>query len=307
MQQAIETLVELSKDSLDMIAWALTELLDRLAKVCSGGLSNSIPLKTDFFPSQQTDMHTGHLSIEVLQSQLLILKVLAIVMASRWTTTSNADHAPEAIFLSGHGLSEDGPGSQAAPIHPSEPLWLEPPPLDDSCVKYILSVMALFMRQTSFTEVPLMLQTRSTDTSFRDYEDEIVVTPPPQEHAEDLANADPRLRTRPSTTSVRSSKVYIKASVRIAANNINYEKTHMSLIKSSLSVNNLIAKYVGRVIFHISASNWSVVYDRLSSKISHLAAHPDFPPDVVDLQLMAYGLLDRIRLVSVLTREFLYY
>ena len=33
MQQAVETLVELSKDSLDMIAWALTELLDRLAKV----------------------------------------------------------------------------------------------------------------------------------------------------------------------------------------------------------------------------------------------------------------------------------
>lgn len=227
-------------------------------------------------------------------------------MASRWTTTSNADHAPEAIFLSGYDLSEDGPGSQAAPIRPSEPLWLEPPPLDDSCVKYILSVMALFMRQTSFTEVPLMLQTRSTDTSFRDYEDEIVVTPPPQEHAEETT-MDPRLRTQPSTTSVRSSKVYVKASVRIAANNINYEKTHMSLIKSSLSVNNLIAKYVGRIIFHISASNWSVVYDRLSSKISHLAAHPDSAQDTVDLQLMAYSLLDRLRLVSVLTREFLHH
>ncbi len=34
MRQTIETLVELSRDSLDMIVWALTELLDRLAKVC---------------------------------------------------------------------------------------------------------------------------------------------------------------------------------------------------------------------------------------------------------------------------------
>ena len=93
--------------------------------------------------------------------------------------------------------------------------------------------------------------------------------------------------------------------MQIAANNINYEKTHMSLIKSSLSVNNVIAKYVGRVIFHISASNWSVVYDRLSGKISHLAAHPESAPDTVDLQLMAYSLLDRNRLVSILTREFL--
>ena len=32
-RQAIETLVELSVDSLDMIAWTLSELLDRLAKV----------------------------------------------------------------------------------------------------------------------------------------------------------------------------------------------------------------------------------------------------------------------------------
>lgn len=32
-QQAIETLIELSKDSLDIIAWALSEQLDRLAKV----------------------------------------------------------------------------------------------------------------------------------------------------------------------------------------------------------------------------------------------------------------------------------
>jgi hypothetical protein len=34
-QQAIETLVELSHDSLDIIAWALSELLERLAKVCT--------------------------------------------------------------------------------------------------------------------------------------------------------------------------------------------------------------------------------------------------------------------------------
>lgn len=32
-QQAIEALVELSHDSLDIIAWALSELLERLAKV----------------------------------------------------------------------------------------------------------------------------------------------------------------------------------------------------------------------------------------------------------------------------------
>jgi hypothetical protein len=35
LQQAIETLVDLSHDSVDIIAWAITELLDKFAKVRS--------------------------------------------------------------------------------------------------------------------------------------------------------------------------------------------------------------------------------------------------------------------------------
>ena len=42
VQQAVESLVELAKDSLDIIAWALTEQLDKLAKV-GRGLSPSAP------------------------------------------------------------------------------------------------------------------------------------------------------------------------------------------------------------------------------------------------------------------------
>ena len=36
VRQTIETLVELARESSDMIVWALTELLDRLAKVGKG-------------------------------------------------------------------------------------------------------------------------------------------------------------------------------------------------------------------------------------------------------------------------------
>jgi neurofibromin 1 len=52
MRQTIETLVSLSRDSLDMIVWALTELLDRLAKVCNvqylAGIANNL-----FYPSSK--------------------------------------------------------------------------------------------------------------------------------------------------------------------------------------------------------------------------------------------------------------
>ncbi|KAF8166719.1 hypothetical protein BJ912DRAFT_1002259 [Pholiota molesta] len=149
--QAVETLVELSRDYLDMIAWALSELLDRLAK-----------------------------------------------------TQAPSEHSSSA--------------------------WQEPPALDDSCVKYILSVMVLFMRQTATAEVPLMLQTRSTDIAFRDYDETDAAAsaaeppPPPPPPAEDAT----LLRARGSATSVRSSR-----------------KTHVSFIRSATAINNLIAKYVG--------------------------------------------------------------
>ncbi|KAF8166713.1 hypothetical protein BJ912DRAFT_913605 [Pholiota molesta] len=269
--QAVETLVELSRDYLDMIAWALSELLDRLAK--------------------QVDVHTGHLTIEVLQSQLFILKVLSMAMASR----------PD---------SPISPGAKTqAPSEHSSSAWQEPPALDDSCVKYILSVMVLFMRQTATAEVPLMLQTRSTDIAFRDYDEtdaaasaaEPPPPPPPPPPAEDAT----LLRARGSATSVRSSRVSIRASMHLPAANTVYEKTHVSFIRSATAINNLIAKYVGRIVFHISASNWNVVYDRLSSKIAFLAspkASDNANPDVIDLHLMSYSILDRNRLVVLLNR-----
>lgn len=242
-------------------------------------------------------MQTGHLTIEVLQSQLFILKVLNMTMASRWTQNSKGEDHPLSAPDSPVPPAE---GAQGAPsVHSTAPSWQEPPPLDDSCAKYILSVMVLFMRQTASSEVPLMLQTRTTDVSFRDFEDTVNIA-----NVQPPAPSEIPLRTRPSSNSVRSGRVNIKSITHIAATNAAYEKTHMSLVKSSLSVNNLIAKYVGRIIFHISASNWNMVFERLSTKIGYLATHPDGNPDTVDLQLMSHSVLDRHRLVLLLNRTF---
>jgi len=187
----------------------------------------------------------------------------------------------------------------------SDSFWQEPPPLDDSCVKYILSVMVLFLRQTSLPESPLVSQTQLTEGAFRHLQEVIEISSePPEEHQ--YAPGEIPLRNRFSSSSIKSERVHIRASIPIVATNTNYEKSHLSFVKSSLSVNSVIAKFVGRIIFHISASNWNVVHDRLSSKISYLAAHPDAPPDTVDLQLMAHSVMDRVRLVGLLNRMYLH-
>jgi neurofibromin 1 len=84
----------------------------------------------------------------------------------------------------------------------------------------------------------------------------------------------------------------------------DYEKTPVTLIKSSLSLNSLIAKFVGRIVYHLSASNWNVVFHRLRNKIHYLAGSIEDNPDVIDLTLINHSALDRSRLVQVLNGAF---
>jgi hypothetical protein len=219
-------------------------------------------------------------------------------MASRWTRhSSSIDDRPS--------ISGSGQQTPKVPSVTSTSSWEEPPPLDESCIKYILSVMVLFIRQTASSDVPLMVATRSTDTSFRDFDDRVNIKVPVS--AISVPPPPLPLRSRPSASSVLSAKMDIKSISHIAAANAEYENTHMSLVNSSIVVNDLIAKYVGRIIFHLSASNWKVVFDRLSSKINFIATHPELTPDSIDLQFMSHCVMDRTRLVVLLNRASLFF
>lgn len=216
-------------------------------------------------------------------------------MASRWTRHPSSPDSSENTI--------DHP-SLASPDSVSRNPRQVPPPLDNSCIKYILSVMVLFMRQTASPEVPLMVATRSTDTAFRDFQNTVdmgaaakSVSPPPRP-----LSAEHSLRNRPSASSVLSGNMSIDSTSYIAATSAEYEITHVSLVNSSPAINDLIVKYIRQIIFNISASNWKVVFDRLSTKINFIATHPELNPDSMDLQLMSHGVLDRTRLVIFLNR-----
>lgn len=244
-----------------------------------------------------------HMVLETRQSQLFILKVLAIAMASRWSQNPQnfQSHTP----LSSNPVSPTQSNTPkqhrqkaASEYTISSPL-IEPPPMDEHCVKYILSVMILFLQHLTPPEVPLMLSTRSTDITFRDFE----TTPTPIIFSsEPVGNYDlPEhvLRARSSSTSIRSGKHSINSMIHVAATNMTYEKTHMSLVQTVQSVDSLISDYAGRIIFHISASNWNSVFQRIRNKIHSITNHFDFK-DSIDLELMAHCLLDRKRLVQLL-------
>ncbi|KAF8638594.1 hypothetical protein AX17_002135 [Amanita inopinata Kibby_2008] len=281
-QQAIETLVELSHDSLDVIAWTLADLLHSLTK-------------------KQVDT-TGLPTLEVLQSQIFVLKVLSITLASRWSTKTRTNpRAAECRADSATLTSNIKSQLNASEYSITSTTGFEPAPLNDQCAKYILLVMVLFLRQTSSPEPPSILSDTSSDVTFRDYESSFDMQNLKDPEFYDGSHAaaegeDQQPPDQPSSASVNSDRPSNSSTLQLPRFNSTYETTHISVVKSPASLMQLIAEYAGRIVFHVSTSNWVLVLDRVREKIRQ----EDGNPDLLPLQLLAHSALNRQRLVQVL-------
>ncbi|KAL7282669.1 hypothetical protein ACG7TL_004142 [Trametes sanguinea] len=298
IQQTVESLVELSKDSLDMISLALTEQLDKLAKQMEGA---------------------GLRSADLLQSQLFLLKILSLAMASRWGSRPE-DTRPNSRGSRPAPPSKPNTPDSAGPIpgrvrhasseqlSTSATTLVEPPALDDNCARYIISVMVLILRQTAPRKHRLTSAANLTfDASWQDFEsveshefgatdDTLPVIPP-------IIPGAPRTMNRakhPSSNSLNSAGVASSISSQLPQHSTVYEKTSFLVSKSILSLHSSIAKYTGRIIYHLSASNWAVILNRIRQRIDALAHASDAEQDSVDLQLITYSALDRAKLVQCL-------
>lgn len=274
-RQAVNALVRLSQDSWETISLAMSEMLDEL-------------LKPD-------------LNIPVLQSQLFIMKALAAGVSSRPhsipRTGSQASHRAPGSAPESPVPSFMSRGTATTATYTSPPL--EQPPMEDNCARYLLILMVSFLRQSSQTEPPLMMEwIPSADISFRDYELASSAfssegTDLPTDYADTFSHD---LKPRASSASVKSGKMSI-ASLTPTRTGVTTQRTPMSAVNSFYTLNALIEKYTGRIIFHISASNWNVVFDRLRMKIRQLSQN-DGEVDTIDIQLLSHSLLDRPRLVQ---------
>ncbi|KAG6896188.1 hypothetical protein C0992_009811 [Termitomyces sp. T32_za158] len=253
---------------------------------------------------QQIDI-TGFPSIDILQSQLFVLKVLSMTMASRLSQPrSNSRPSPD------HQGTPDSlsPGGSTRFSEPQDLVAL-----DEVCAKYVLSVVVMLLRHTYSSEVPLVLPGQFSDLTFRDLDSQVIISPQGENGSRDSQTSssenvpvttrptDSPLRPQSSANSVRSGTLSLNSSIQIPATKTTYEKTHMMLVKNKTPVSDLIRQYLGRIIFQISASNWGVVYSRIRTKIQFLASNTAEHPDPIDLQLVAHCALDRARLVQILT------
>lgn len=168
---------------------------------------------------------------------------------------------------------------------------IEPPPLNDRGAGYILLVMVLFLRQTSNVDPPTMMANRSADIAFRDFECDL---------QDSSAFADPLGSGYGDQTPSEPNRSSKASTLGLPIVNAHYEMTNVSLTKLPASLVHLVSEYAGRIVFHVSASNWDLVLDRIREKIRH----EDENPDLLPIQLLAHSALNRQRLVQVLNGTF---
>lgn len=261
---------------------------------------------------------------ELLQSQLMLLKILCIVLAVRWKDkTKDASVGPRRLGTMSHTPSMASlPGS---PINPAgtrrgltkdipirSALWTEPSPLDDNCARYVLSVMILYLRQTALPETSTEpFDNFNFTTSFHDFETTEYPGMPSAVQSDPSFGLGvtaesismPRSRGKRSPSPVHKANDPSTPFTSLPQHFTHYEKTSQMLYKSTVSLSLMIAKYVGRVLYHLSASNWPMILEKIKKRIHVLANTPEDGPDMIDLQLMAHSLLDRNRLFQILTGE----
>jgi hypothetical protein len=245
-------------------------------------------------------------TLETLQSQLFILKVLSVAMATRLNQYQEETYQKTSSPSS--KLDSPIPDSSTKKSRHGSVESIEFGVLDDNCARYILSVMVMFLRQTTSPEMRLTSSsTISVDTSFHDFEildltdsAEILMMAKPEIIAS-IPDLIRPLKSSGSSGSVSGTfPVAAPPRVPLHPRSLTYEQTHALQARSPLLLHSLIAKFAARTVYHLSASNWGVVFHRLRTRIHFLAQTTEAQPDTTDLHLMTHSALDRTRLVQVL-------
>lgn len=190
-------------------------------------------------------------------------------------------------------------------------LSLEAPPLDESCAKWLISVMILLLRQAQ----PRDDRTRAYDNLSSDAnlhgfesinsEDGLRHTDDmpwiPSSEIEAAANGNQPYKA-PSLSSVSSSA---STPIPLARSSLGFQRTPRTLMMSSLPLYSLITEWAGNIVYLLSAVNWGVVLSKIRGKIHALArATQEESQDYTDLQLMQYCAMDRSRLTLILQGDF---
>ena len=213
------------------------------------------------------------------------------------------------------------PGSRSMDQLSNASLWIDAHPLDENCALWLVSVLTLVLRQAAprddRTKAYMNLSADATLFGFEtiDRDDawargERVPwmasgSSGSRSSAGDTLESSRWPRKTPSLTSMSSNAT---APIPLPRAALGFHPTPRTLTTSSLPLYNLVGQWAGHIVYLLSAVNWSVVMNRIKTKIHQLAkANPSEENlDSTDLMLLQHCAMDRKRLVQVLSGENLF-
>ncbi|RSH95012.1 Ras GTPase activating protein ira2 [Saitozyma podzolica] len=215
--------------------------------------------------SSSTSLHDTPL--DTIHSQLFLLHVLYLCLSSSWRL-----HA------------------SVAPPPPSEipRCFSDPPPFDESLARYLLVTLLTYAHMVS-SEAALV---GGTISPMSNREAKSRETPPApwarHEHPGSSSNCiGLKFLQRHSYS---SSQRY----------DVDERKLLAPTSGSTSATIGQMAKYVSRIIFYLSSSNWPLVLGRIKARVSFLTTTIEESPDLVELRLMEWSNPDRTRLSQVI-------
>lgn len=226
--------------------------------------------------------------MEHLSSLLYVLKVLCTAMARHWDAVTNKAAAGK---RAGQG--------------PKQRVWktIEPPPIDTSVATYILSVTLLILRQFhvvirrprvgghtrtgTFTDFEVYNLRGARDDTTRLANSLYPFTAYRFDHIFTSGDADGGVYSRPPQEQIPESAFDLVTS-----------SFHLS--NSPVTYTWLIQAYASRVIFQLSCSNWPVVFAKIRQKIRQFADRGDDRSDIMDINLIKYTALTRVKLIAIM-------
>ncbi|WWC73068.1 uncharacterized protein I206_107033 [Kwoniella pini CBS 10737] len=208
-------------------------------------------------------------SLDVLHSQLYLLHILNLCLSTSWQVSSQQSPPPQDVLPR---------------------CWPDPYPFDEALARYTLGVILIYARLV-----------------FNDAANDERTSPAPTKESRTSASSS-------TTSSVRSvisnnssytlgTKFIQEHSYHSSPSTPSTSSTKAKLLSTSCitpaTVITQISKYISRVIFYISASNWNLIMSKLKIRIGHLQTTIEESPDVIEMRLIEWSNLDRNRLSQV--------
>ena len=203
--------------------------------------------------------------LDALHSQLYLLHILHLCLSTSWENQS-----------------------QISPPRLSDlpRCWPDPYAFDDNLARYLLNVMMLYARILS------------TDT--------VTIPTPPSQQSRSNGGIPPKSQG-PQWTMSRSCSfspgIIQQHSYPSMAGPVVTSFSPRLLATSGSTPGaaiNQMTKLVSRIIFYLSASNWPLVLLRIKSRISYLTTTIEEDPELVELRLLEWANIDRVRLGQVM-------